>query len=533
MAVEALYDFEEVEPLPTTTTIVEGTATGIEEPYGITNPITYRFYDSLFGQWFLTLPLTGVTFGGGPINSAGSMSGKLAISDPTIQGVDWIKATTPTLMTLIIDKYDSVADTHQILWGGLVTGRKEAWDSSGVSLEIDAQEGLSWLNHVIQATDYSAPPYSGITGINTPMSIWNGRNGTVDVNDKVAGTVIAEPYIWDPMLMMAQILHDAFYTIPFQNLYNDFEIALNGRTYGDYIAAATGASGITDVENYVSITFPYTSLQTLSSIMQQYNGLGFGVGFDSTVVYNYDGPSDDKRASIHATIQMSYPIQNQGATGSSGSGGLTPTGVVIDLGGVHGWQWPEDGTTQATTVYETGGNQDIVVVQNVYAVGAGTGASGTTISGYPNSSRVFNIANLNSPNPTQLLRHMGNSDLTIYSWPPATPVITVDLFDEVAGIGKWMVGDIVGIHIPNIGPYYPGYPGATGASGTYDFDEVVDVLFDPRFPSGFDDIWRIISYEATVADQGGSTVDITFDLPPNSSDAPITGIFGASGASGG
>jgi hypothetical protein len=129
---------------------------------------------------------------------------------------------------------------------------------------------------------------------------------------------------------------------------------------------------------------------------------------------------------------------------------------------------------------------------------------------------------------------MGQSDLLIYSWPPTTPVITLDFFDSVAGMGQWEVGDIVNIHIPQNAPYYPGFPGATGASGIYDFDEKVDFLFDPRFPSAdFNSSWRIISYEATVADQGGSTVAITFDLPPSSSgDAPTFGVFGATGASG-
>ncbi len=503
MAVGALYDFEQTDT----------DAFGDVEPYGLdaAHTITYRLYDTLNGQWILTLPFSGVNFGGGPINSAGSFSGKLAISDPNIQSKDWISATEPTKSTLIVD-LDGV-----ILWGGIITGRKESFTDAGVSMEIDAQEGLYWLTKVLQATDYSSPPYSGITGIYTPMSIWNALNGTIDVNDKVLGTVIAEPYIWDPMCMMYQILHDAFYDVPYQDLYNHFGVMINGASGSTYIATSgAGGGGPT---NYVSITFPYTSLQTLASILQQFNTLGYGVGFDACVKYSYDGDGDE-RASIHADICMSYPIQ--GSTKD----------ITIDVATAHEWEWPEDGTAQATTVYETGGNQDIVVVQNINAVGPGGGGTGATVSGYPNSSRVFNIANLNSPNPTQLLRHMGQSDLLIYSWPPTTPVITVDFFDSVAGMGQWEVGDIVTIYIPQMAPYYSGFPGATGASGVYDFDEKVDFLFDPRFPTAdFYSSWRIISYEATVADQGGSTVAITFDLPPNSSgDAPNRGILGASGA---
>ena len=153
------------------------------------------------------------------------------------------------------------------------------------------------------------------------------------------------------------------------------------------------------------------------------------------------------------------------------------------------WSFPEDGTTQATTIYETGGNQDIVVVQNVVPLEA-------TVP-YINTSKVIMVANLNSPNPTALLNFMANNDLTLFSWPPVSPQILVQMFGSGVGIEQFVIGDDISVSIPQ-----------------YAQDGKV---FDPRFPLGIYNPpaeWRIISYNATVGDSGLCTLNLTLDTPP-------------------
>jgi hypothetical protein len=40
-------------------------------------------------------------------------------------------------------------------------------------------------------------------------------------------------------------------------------------------------------------------------------------------------------------------------------------------------------------------------------------------------------------------------------------------------------------------------------------------VFDPRFPGGLDEEWRIIGWNATVSDSGQSTLVFTLSLPPS------------------
>jgi hypothetical protein len=463
----------------------------------IDTPLKYLFYNTMTGQFIEQLPLRGVNFSGGPVNQSGSFQGNLDIQDPNIgQKTDWIRATAPTFATLIVD-YDG-----DIVWGGPVTGRKETFDSSGFKLEIDAVEGCSWWNQVVQATDYSSPPYSGITGTSGQMPLWNAGN----VSSSVPGYG-SQPYIWDPMCIAAQILYDAC-AVPYQNIYGGMNLSFNGFS-GSCVGGVSGvqaaladylASGSqTPVLNYISINFPYTSLQTINALLSQLQSLGVDVGFDTEMQYAYGG-NGKTYAPLEATFALSYPTEG------------TPLNVgaplVFTLGNALAWNFPEDGTSQATTVYETGGNQDIVVVQNVFPL---TGGPDTPYGdmGYPNTARVMNIANMNSPDPTALLQQMGVSDLNLYSWPPTQPGAQFPLFDPICGLGTFKLGSQGLITIP-----------ANDQDGK---------PFDPRFPGGdissaailnntnvllWGSLWRAVSWTANVSDQGVSTFDVQFDTPP-------------------
>lgn len=491
---------------------------------GLDNQATYYLYDTLSGAFIEALPFRGVTFEGGPVNNSGTWTGNLDLTDPAIGSyTNWLWSTAPTRSSLVVDV------NGQLVWGGIITGRKSSVDENGHTFEIDAMEGLSYFNQVVQATDYSAPPYSGITGLSADgMPIWN-RSFLED--NSIGSTSIpgygTQPFIWDPMLMGAQLIYDAI-QIPTQNLYGGLTISLNGYPVNTDFGAAYFASpewnpdtpwtpGRTPVANYVSINFPYTSLQTLSAIINQMTAMGYGLGFDIAWDYAYsNGPMSPLNVTINLTFPCRGVMVKGGAPGATGynylyQGFKTPlyNYMALDLTRCHAWSFPEDGTSQASTIYATGGNQDIVVEQNIYPLVEPSTPTDNPFGGYPNTSKVVNVSNLNSPNPTAILQTLGKSDLTLFSWPPVAPDITIDMFFEDVGIGQWVVGDCMGIIIPLTS--VAEYPGL-----------IANEAFDPRFPAygptasesnAIDSIWRIISYKATVGDEGDCLVELTFDSP--------------------
>jgi hypothetical protein len=502
--------------------------------------IEYLMYNSLFGAYIESLPYKGVTFGGGPVNTAGSFSGQLAIQDPGVAKKNWQNSTKPNWNTLIIDI------DGEIVWGGVVSGRKPSYSEQGFTLEIDATEGWGWFNYWVQATDYSSPPYSGITGPNNPngMPIWNKPW----IHDHSVGSTYInaeygyQPYVWDPMLMAAQMIADKYTAEPNNGIWGgSLDIYCNGVRVCDFTqdwsthnfcpwdtgdhglayVESTAFPGATDSgwvvtnaemeagvkinpDNYISITFPYTSLQLMNNTLSQLTALGWGIGFDAAVDFSYTA---GKYSPIQATVNLSYPRRGAPIVlGESGPINLVtncsiPAGVasnlVLHTGNSHDWTFPEDGTAQGNTEYYTGGNQDIVVVENIYTGGtpAEIGTGDFLYGGYVNTDKVTNIANLNSPNPTPLLQAMANSGLRLYSWPPAAPIITVDAFNPTNGLGTFNVGDDCVTWVPK-----------------HDQD---GHIFDPRFPNGLPPTpWRIISYQANIADEGDSHVSLTMDTPP-------------------
>jgi hypothetical protein len=511
-------------------------------------------YNSLLGTYVESLPFRGVNFSGGPVNSAGTFTGSLDIQDPGVARKNWQLSTKPNFNTLIIDL------DGQILWGGVVTGRKPNFDDQGFKFEIDAQEGWRWFNSWVQATDYSSPPYSGITGIAIAngMPIWNKPW----IHDHSVGSTYIDstygyqPYVWDPMLMATQIIADkygaeanngiwggglqiALNGVNVCNFSQDWSTSpykpvdggdhglsyvtspqfpgganfrINGADYGGYAAPFWTA---VNPENYISITFPYTSLQLLNNLLAQLTNLGWGIGFDAAVDFAYtDG---EKYAPIIATINLSYPRRGavvQSATQEYSTTFSIPANnlstLVLTTGNCHSWTFPEDGTTQGNTQYYTGGNQDIFVEENIYTGGTPTefegGDSHFKFGGYVNTDKVTNIANLNSPNPTVLLQAMANSGLRLYSWPPVAPVIVTDAFNPVNGLGTFVVGDDCTTWVPSLDQ-----DGQT---------------FDPRFPQGLPPVeWRITQYSAEIKDEGDSHLTLTMDSPPQDGTAPPTGTW--------
>lgn len=411
------------------------------------HPFSYLAYDFRSGLFLGQVPLRTVTFGD-TLNGSGQLQGTIDLQDPRVQATNPIACTVPNRTFLVVDYAGTV------LTGGISRPRKWVVSSSpqGTTRELGVQCDGAWsyFGQRVQATDYSAPPYSGITGA-SPMSYWT-----------------ATP--WDASLIACQILADAIgyadsASVPYGDPLGGLGILLNGQVP----SGSTPAAPSTD---YVAVAYPFTSMQTIETIINQLAQLGLGVGFDFGIDIAYTAGTG---STLAGTINISYP--RRGRT-------YAENRLRVDLTTARSYEFPEDGTQTANQVYELGGNGAIVVDQNIYPLE----------QGYPLLERVMSRANMQSQNITSLLGQTGVSDLAIYSYAPVTPTVTLGINDPNLPVGSFTTGDDIQVWLPSTAP---------GSEP-----------FDPRFPAGLEQEWRITGWKVEAKDEGDATMTLNLAQPP-------------------
>lgn len=418
------------------------------------SPFTYVCYELTTGAYIGRLPLSGVQFGS-QLLQPGSASGTLDIASQAVQNLGPLNLTAPATRVLGIDYLGS------LLWGGVIWPRDYSYDSESRKLQVTATELWSYPAARMQATGYSAPPYSGLTGPSEYMPIWDATKTSVPEGG--AG-------VYDATLIAWQILYDALWQVKFGNILGGVGIAANGfTTPSAYLASGTA----TNPTDYLAINYPYESLQQVGSIVNMLASNGYGVGFDYAIDVAY---SRGQMSPPVATINLSYPRRGRG---------YSFTGLTLNMGSAIKYAVPEDGTQTANTVYEMGSSNAIVVSQNINPLQAG----------YPLLEQLKSRSNIQSPVMLTVLSQLGIADLATGAYPVSTPSVTMDLFSSSVPLGEFIVGDDVRWIIPR-------------SNGKGD-------IFDPRFPNGLDEEWRITGYQATVADDGQSTIQFTLALPPS------------------
>lgn len=410
------------------------------------SPFTYFAFDLLTARLLGQVPLTGAQFGQ-LINGAGQGQMTLNLGDPRIQaGTDPINCTVPNRTLIVVDFMGS------LVWGGVVMQRNWAVEASGDSttraLALTCSEVYSYFQQRVQATDYSAPPTSGIV---SPMALWPETP-------------------WDASLIICQILGDAIgysdsATQPFGNPLGGMGLLLNG-------AIPNGAIPAAPATDWVAVTYPFTTTQTVDTIVQQLVQLGLGVGPDIGVDLAYSGGMGSPPV---ATINVSYP--RRGRT-------VAQSALVFDYSVARAYSFPEDGTQTGNQVYEIGGSGAVVVDVNVVPLGMG----------YPLLERVVPRSNAQSQNIIALLSQCGTSDLAMYSFAPVVPTVTLSASDRNMPLGSFTVGDDGLVLIPEL-----------GNDGK---------VFDPRFPAGLQQEWQITAWQCKVPDEGDATVEFTLGQPP-------------------
>lgn len=418
------------------------------DPHG--GPFTYLLYDLRTGAYKGRLPLNGVTFGSQLLNP-GTFSGTLDIASAAVQNLGPVSITAPARTALMVD-YNGA-----LIWGGIIWPRSYSYDSGKRELQLTATELWSYIQQSrVQATDYSAPPFSGLTGPITKMAIWDASN-----TDNIG--------VYDPVLIAWQLISDALTQVTNGNILGGLGIAANSYTSASsYLSSGTQ----TPQADYLSVNYPLASIQQLGSIVNMIASNGVGVGFDYAIDVAYSaGPGSPPVG----TVNLSYP--RRGRTYAQNQ-------LVLNCGNAISYEIPEDGTQAANTVYEQGASGSLVVSQNINPLNAG----------YPVLEAIKSRANIQSANLLNVLTALGVSDLAQFSFPVTTPTVTMDLFSSSVPLGNFIVGDNVRWLIP-----------ATDGMGD---------MFDPRVPTGLDAEWRITGYTATVADDGQSKIQFTLTTPP-------------------
>ncbi len=263
----------------------------------------------------------------------------------------------------------------------------------------------------------------------------------------------------DPQKIAMQLVHDALQV---------GNSALAAMTLN--VSGASTPSG-----DWVSPTYPVTQRQTIASMVSMLADMGYPVGFDFGIDVAY--------ASGVPTAAMNFSQPRRGRT-------VAQNGLVLSAQQAVNFAYPEDATTCANTVYEMATGAGGSAVE---AIWVGTGASG-----YPLLSSVVSHAGLtnggSTPNAAGMLEAIATGDLALTAYPPVTPTLTAPLFGTPT-IGDYITGDDVRVIVPR-------YTG-------------VGEVPDERFPGGIDFEFRITQWDATVADEGMSTITFTLGIPPS------------------
>ena len=250
--------------------------------------LTYYSFDVMTLTLLAELPFAKVTFSQ-RLNTPGSFTGTLKLSDRGVANLDPIGATNPSKTLTLIDL------DGQIIWGGLNSTRTFSNTTHG--LTVAGRETWAYFTQRLQAADYTVP---------NPLSAhWNANPA-------------------DACQVAAQIVADA--------------IAVTG--------SAFSAMGITIREEFsnpnpIACSYPLSQLQTVDSIVSTLATTGYETGFDFGIGWEW---SNGQGSTPVPTLFIDYPRRGLAYTGNSPA-------LYVDA--AMEYTWPEDATQQANSVVGT------------------------------------------------------------------------------------------------------------------------------------------------------------------------------------
>ena len=148
----------------------------------------YLFADLLTNQIYAELPLTGVSFGQ-ELNTAGSFSGSLLLTDVKIDSYNIASYTNPARTAIYVDRNGT------IVWAGVLWARD--YDSSSQKITFQAREFESYFEKRRIATTYTATAVDQFTVVEdlfNQVQAVSGGNINVVIPTNTSGVLVTKTY---------------------------------------------------------------------------------------------------------------------------------------------------------------------------------------------------------------------------------------------------------------------------------------------------------------------------------------------------
>lgn len=343
-------------------------------------------------QIIAEIPFTGVSYSQ-ELNSAGSFSGHILLTDIRETDLPIDAATTPSSVALYVER------NGQLVWGGIIWSR--TYDSQTQALVIGAREFESYYEHrVLQ--------FGAKTGTQPRVYDYTGA--------------------WTYNTDIFTVIQDCLNAVHGWQLPNsDIGIIVPTNTLGQTVGDVATQYG------YKIQDFEFRPvLDVLRALSQQTNGQG-GFDFNIDVAYAAGG-------TITKTMELTA---RRGTVWSSTS---TTAPMLEFPGNMVAYSYPEDGTSVANVTYGQGDGGSGGIWYNNPSFNSFTGlksVSSKLTANMPLLERVVPVVNERNPN---VVASLTQAAVEAWIYPITTLTCTWDSIDDPQ-IGTFKTGDQFRIRI--------------------------------------------------------------------------------------
>ena len=300
----------------------------------------YLLYDLLTNEPVTELPLTGVSFTQ-QLNSAGTLSANILISDSTLAQAGLLQGTQPSRTALYVERSDVANGVgRSLVWGGIIWGRD--YSSGSQRISINAREFESYLERVM------VDPYQMAALVQTNPNLLPSQDAPVQF----------------PNLDQFQLV---------RLLVGAAQVGLSniGIKVTNQLAGATATATYAWKDSK-------PTYQAILDLSQSNNGFDFNVD----VYYDNNGvPSK--------LMKLGYPQIGYRYSDTD------PNAPTLQLpGNITDYSYFEDGSLTANTVFVFGANEIWTAADNVQAI---------TRDGYPYLQSTFNYSDITNTTLLQLI----------------------------------------------------------------------------------------------------------------------------------
>lgn len=244
----------------------------------------YLFADLLTNQIYAELPLTGVSFGQ-ELNTAGSFSGSLLLTDVKIDSYNIASYTNPARTAIYVDRNGT------IVWAGVLWSRD--YDSVSQKITFQAREFESYFEKRRIVTTYTATNVDQFTVVedlfNQIQSVSGGNIGLV-IPTNTSGVLVTKTY----NDYEQKPLTEAVYELSRSNTGFDWNIDVNYDSSYNIVKTLElayprrGTKMVANGVNNIVLEFPgsivsYKYPEDGSSVATRMYGVGAGTGPGKTL----------------------------------------------------------------------------------------------------------------------------------------------------------------------------------------------------------------------------------------------------------